>query len=65
MCLEQGLCHHDFSPENVVITRMGDAAVVMDFGMVTRMRTGPQGEVLQNQDANRFGKLRYGRALER
>lgn len=48
-----------------MITRMGDAAVVMDFGMVTRMRTGPQGEVLLNQDANRFGKLRYGRPLKR
>lgn len=40
---------------------MGDAAVVMDFGMVTRMRAGPQGEVLLNQDENRFGKLRYAR----
>eukprot|EP00903_Cladosiphon_okamuranus_P011493 g10825.t1 len=55
----KGLCHHDFSPENVVITRMGDAAVVMDFGMVTRMRAGPHGGVLLNQDANRYGKLRY------
>ncbi|CAN0369749.1 unnamed protein product [Ectocarpus sp. 6 AP-2014] len=55
----RGLCHHDFSPENVVITRMGDAAVVMDFGMVQRMRRGPRGEVLAARDAQRFGKFRY------
>ncbi|CAN0412808.1 unnamed protein product, partial [Hapterophycus canaliculatus] len=49
-----GLCHHDFSPENVVITRMGDAAVVMDFGMVQRMRRGIDGEILPARDEQRF-----------
>lgn len=57
-CLAKGLCHHDFSPENVVITRMGDAAVVMDFGMVQRMPTGPHGEFLPARDEQRFGKFR-------
>jgi len=59
LCVGQGLCHHDFSPENVVITRMGDAAVVMDFGMVQRMPTDPHGGVILHQDPTRFGKFRY------
>ncbi|CBJ29899.1 CBL-interacting serine/threonine-protein kinase 1 [Ectocarpus siliculosus] len=41
---QQGLCHHDVSPENVVITNNGEAAVVMDFGMVQRLQTGPNGQ---------------------
>ncbi|CAM9410920.1 unnamed protein product [Pylaiella littoralis] len=55
----KGLCHHDFSPENVVIDKNGDAAVVMDFGMVQRMTTGPLGEVKETRDAHPFGKMRY------
>lgn len=62
MFLGQGLCHHDFSPENVVITRMGDAAVVMDFGMVQLMPRGPRGEIVTTQDAERFGKFRFVQA---
>lgn len=53
----QGLCHHDFSPENVVISS-GNAAVVMDFGMAQRMQISPAGDVVAQQDATPFGKLR-------
>jgi len=54
----QGLCHHDFSPENVVISTDGDAAVVMDFGMAQRMQMSPSGDVVAQQDAEPFGKFR-------
>lgn len=56
--IHQGLCHHDVSPENVVITNHGEAAVVMDFGMVQRLQTGPNGQVVPVRDPNAFGKLR-------
>ncbi|CAM9670311.1 unnamed protein product [Ectocarpus sp. 8 AP-2014] len=57
---QQGLCHHDVSPENVVITSNGEAAVVMDFGMVQRLQTGPNGQVVPMRDQHVFGKMRQG-----
>lgn len=54
----QGLCHHDFSPENVVISSDGTAAVVTDFGMVQRMPTDASGEILAMRDTQPFGKNR-------
>lgn len=54
----QGLCHHDLSPENVVISGQGSAAVVMDMGMVQRIPIGDGGEPAPMRDRERFGKLR-------
>lgn len=45
----------------MVIDKNGDAAVVMDFGMVQRMTTGPLGEVKETRDAHPFGKMRCDR----
>ncbi|CAM9955822.1 unnamed protein product, partial [Hapterophycus canaliculatus] len=55
----QGLCHHDFSPENVVISGEGNAAVVMDFGMVQRLPTDASGRILAMRDPQPIGKARY------
>lgn len=61
LCVEQGLCHHDFSPENVMISSNGDAAVVIDFGMVTRMELVPPGNnVVPTRDQAPYGKFRCG-----
>lgn len=61
--VRQGLCHHDFSPENVMIDSLGDAAVVIDFGMVTRMEVVPPGNVVPTRDRTRYGKFRYATPL--
>eukprot|EP00752_Nemacystus_decipiens_P009834 g8773.t1 len=55
----KGLCHHDFSPENVMIDAKGNAAVVIDFGMVTPMEVVPPGDVVPARDQTPFGKMRY------
>ncbi|CAM9229064.1 unnamed protein product [Scytosiphon promiscuus] len=55
----KGLFHHDFSPENVVISGDGNAAVVMDFGMVHRLQTDDSGEVVPMRDPQPIGKPRY------
>ncbi|CAM9461743.1 unnamed protein product [Ascophyllum nodosum] len=55
----QGLCHHDLSPENIVITGDGTAAIVMDFGMVQRLDRNEAGDVVPRRDSNFFGKMKY------
>ncbi|CAN0460897.1 unnamed protein product [Ascophyllum nodosum] len=55
----QGFCHHDLSPENIVITGDESVAIVMDFGMVQRLKRNEAGEVEQKLDSHVFGKLKY------
>ncbi|CAN0136328.1 unnamed protein product [Laminaria digitata] len=55
----KGLCHHDLSPENIVVTGTNDVAVVMDFGMAQRLQTNADGIVVPVRDERVFGKFRY------
>lgn len=43
-----------------MINSRGDAAVVIDFGMVTRMEVASSGEVVPRRDGATYGKFRYG-----
>lgn len=43
-----------------MIDAMGDAAVVIDFGMVTRMEVVPPGNVVPTRDRAPYGKFRCG-----
>lgn len=55
----RGLCHHDLSPENIVVTGDCSVAVVMDFGMAQRLSTDSEGECVPVRDERVFGKFRY------
>ncbi|CAM9461673.1 unnamed protein product [Ascophyllum nodosum] len=55
----QGFCHHDLSPENIVITGDESVAIVMDFGMVQRINWNGAGEVMPRLDPHVFGKMTY------
>ena len=46
------------SPENIVITGSFNVAVVMDYGMAQRLRTGPEGDNVPVRDERVFGKYR-------
>lgn len=43
-----------------MIDANGDAAVVIDFGMVTRMEVVPPGNVVPKRDGAPYGKFRCG-----